>query len=269
MEAVKAHDRKRLIRTFLTGDFLIPIGLFAVYVGLRGPLLESVEFTAVVGLAILSVFSLRALKRFQETQFANRSYQILWDSVRDRKKRFDESLRELGASKRQALELLPRDVQNVYDSVHAALRRADMVQSEINSSEGFMNGHGTRATSHAPATDDFAKELYLLADQNIAEYHRRMRGISGGLQRCQAQTQVFITTLDSLRLHVLAMKLASRSPEIEHGEFMDAIKGAKERLASVDTALSEIDYSRLAAIAELDNLIPPPLPNDAKIQERP
>lgn len=269
MEAVKAHDRKRLANAFFNADFLLPVGLFAGFVAMRGPLDGSLPLTVGMGCALVTIFSYRALKRFEASKFANRSYQLIWESVRDRKKRFDESLRELSASKRQALGVLPRDVQNVFDSVYAALRRADLVQAEINASEGFMQWHGTRSGAGTHATDEFAKELYLLADQNIAEYHRRMRGLQGGLQRCQAQTQVFLTTLDSLRLHVLAMKLATRSPEIEHGEFVEAIKGAKERLASVDTALSEIDYSRLAAIAELDNMIPPPLPEDANIQERP
>ncbi len=245
-----------------------------------------VSLLCAAGVALYTAY--RAIPR---RQFASPHYRLLWSSVKDRLKRFDTALKAVHAAWDEELPVLRERVQLTADSVYDALCRADIMQVELHKSEGHMSLSDTSPFRPSVASQDKkVQELYQLADRNVAEYRQRLNAVTAGIQRCEAQTTVFITTLDSLRVRLLGYKLMGKSPELEHQHFLETIGEAKSQLDAVDKALEEISFDRLVAQMELEGQMPeetvvhertvaenvamaspaqapPPLPGDAKIEE--
>jgi hypothetical protein len=150
----------------------------------------------------------------------------------------------------------------VADSLYYALRRADMIAHEVHSSEqGLYSGP---PVWHAPSHDPQSKELYRIADKNIAEYRQRFDALMAGVQRTEAQSAVYMTTLDTLRMKMLGYRLVGKSPELSSHDFLDALTEAKLQLSAIDTALEELEmgpYPKMIAA-----MPPPPIPEE--IQQR-
>ena len=54
-----------------------------------------------------------------------------------------------------------------------------------------------------------------------------------------------MTTVDALRMKLLGYRLAGKSPEAPHHEFLTAIAEAKLQFQAIDRALDELDFSLL------------------------
>ncbi len=240
--------------------------------------------SAVIAGAIFATLGIvTAAKSVAGKQFKSPHYQMLWQNVRDRLRRFETAYGALKVAWDEELPVLRERVLITADSVYTALCRADVMQVELQKSEGHMAW--AESTQFRPVTasqDKKVQELYQLADRNMAEYRQRLNAVTAGIQRCEAQTAVYITTLDSLRVRLLGYRLMGKSPEIEHQQFLETIGEAKSQLDAVDKALQEISFDRLVAQMELEGepapartvaenvamAAPPPMPSDVSIEER-
>ncbi len=106
-----------------------------------------------------------------------------------------------------------------------------------------------------------------MADKNIAEYRQQFAGVMAGVHRTEAQSAVYMTTLDTLRMKMLGYRLVGKSPEMSSHDFLEALAEARAQLQSIDTALEELDlghYPKTIAV------VPPPMPADAvdEIEQR-
>lgn len=215
----------------------------------------------------LLIAGIKAYVDIEDRQFQNKRYAMLWKNVRDRLGRFDSAYRGMKNAWDEELPVLRERVRYTADVVYEALRRADVMQAEVSKSEGHMQWNDSNVLQpSAPPIDKKVQELYQLADRNVAEYRQRLNAVTAGIQRCEAQTTVFITTLDSLRVRLLGYRLMGKSPEIEHQAFLETIGEAKQQLDAVDKALEEISFERLVAQMELE-ASPPRLPQEANITE--
>lgn len=220
--------------------------------------------------------------------FKYHPYVALWKTVVDRLERFEKAYAGVHGTLDDELPILKKKVLDTADTVFGALLRADVMRIELEKSEGPNAGAFLAAPDMSrPANDAKVQELYQLADRNMAEYRQRLGAVTSGIHRCEAQTTVFVTTLDNLRMRLLGYRLIGKSPEIEHQQFLDSIGSAKAELDAVDKALEELSFDRLVAQSELEMAVapvevsptledrlnqvtaPPPLPVDAKIEDRP
>jgi len=223
----------------------------------------------------------------QSPLFKYHPYIALWKTVVDRLERFEKAYAGVQSTFDEELPVLKKKVMDTADTVFGALLRADVMRAELVKSEGPIPGTVMPAPDMSrPANDAKVQELYQLADRNMAEYRQRLGAITSGIHRCEAQTAVFITTLDNLRMRLLGYRLIGKSPEIEHQQFLESIGSAKAELDAVDKALEELSFDRLVAQTELEIAVapmptvsleerlsqvsaPPPLPPDANVEERP
>lgn len=304
MKAPQEHARKRLRQIALEplNRFLLAYGgggslLFFTGAAFNVPLLDSNPVLAVatfLGIPSLAWGLNRVYTKYRKGAFIHQHYHVLWGTVVDRMNRFETAYRSLAASWGEEMPALKARLNHTADTVYAALLRADVMQAELQKSEGQMEWSQTLAPRGAnPSPDRKVQELYQLADRNIAEYRQRLQAITAGIQRCEAQTAVFVTTLDNLRVRLLGYRLMGKSPEIEHKQFLETISEAKSQLESVDLALSELSFDRLMAQIELEDgvkpsadtvrdvmqnqsptpllnahLLPPALPEDVQIEDR-
>jgi hypothetical protein len=137
-----------------------------------------------------------------------------------------------------------------------------MVAHEVMATErGMLNQPPTWTPS---SSDPQSRELYRLADKNIAEYRAHYAGVMAGVQRTEAQSAVFMTTLDTLRMKMIGYRLVGRSPEMASQEFLEALAEARMQLQSIDTALEELDLGHYPKTISV--VTPPAIPED--VQQR-
>jgi len=195
-------------------------------------------------------------------RFLNKRFQALWHGCQDRLARFEEVLKKLRRDQIAELSEMPKTIRRVAESLYLALRRSDMIAHEVQSSEqGLYSGP---AIWTAPSQDPQSKELYRIADKNIAEYKQRFDAVMAGVQRTEAQSAVYMTTLDTLRMKMLGYRLVGKSPEMSSHDFLEALSEAKLQLSAIDSALEELElgpYPKMIAA-----MPPPPIPED--IQQR-
>lgn len=270
MHEIARRDRELLIRALLDPGRLIAllvVAAAAVWVALQG----GIPFMfKLVAWGFSAFFAYWYADQVRQTviakRFSHKRYELLWNTAQDRMKRLREALTAMKKDRIADLQVLPTTIASVSESLYLALRRADQIQLEIEKSEGALaHAPHPKNLGATPSKDANVQELYRLADKNIAEYRQRFGALMAGMQRCEAQAAVFITTLDALRMRILGYRLSGRNPEIEHREFLLAITEAKSQLEAVDTALAELDYLNLAVPEEE---LPPPIPEDAQIRER-
>lgn len=235
----------------------------------------------VFGSAFIAWAIVAAHRRSIPKRFYNNKFLLIWNACSDRLKRFHEALAEAKKHGVPELQDLPKTVEAVGETLYIALRRADIVLREIVTSEGWLMAvhHNTGPIS----PDQKAQELYRLADKNIAEYRQHYKSVMGGVERTEAQAAVFTTTLDTLRMRMLGHRLAGRSPELAHTEFLQAMTEARMQLDSIDKALDELELTpfpgggeswmetfKSAAEMELDSepleRTPPPIPDSLRQQ---
>jgi hypothetical protein len=168
--------------------------------------------------------------------------QSLWNGCEDRLGRFEEVLKKTRKEGVADLQEMPNTIRGVSKSLYLALRRADIITTEISATESGMLSQPP--AWNASAQDSQSKELYRIADKNIAEYRTHFAGVVAGVQRTEAQSAVFMTTVDSLRMKLIGYRLVGRNPSLHSQEFLEAIAEAKLQLQSIDTALEELDLGQ-------------------------
>jgi hypothetical protein len=188
--------------------------------------------------------------------------EALWRGCEDRLARFDEAIGRMRKDQIADLKEMPKTIREVSLSIYCALRRADLIADEIRQSE--KNLYSQPPVWAEAAKDPQSRELYRLADKNIAEYRNQFAGVMAGVQRTEAQSAVFMTTLDSLRMKMIGHRLVGRGPELSSQDFLEALAEARAQLQSIDTALEELD---LGHYPKTIAAVPPPIPDDA-IQQR-
>jgi hypothetical protein len=211
--------------------------------------------------AILIAHGSLAWSASVKRRFLNKRFEALWNGCLDRLTRFEEVLKKLRKEQVADLHEMPKTVRNVAGSLYGALRRSDMIAHEVHSSEQGL--YGGPPVWHAPSHDAQSKELYRIADKNIAEYKQRFEAVMAGVQRTEAQSAVYMTTLDTLRMKMLGYRLVGRSPELSSQDFLEALSEAKLQLAAIDSALEELE---LGPYPVMIAAMPPPLPDD--VQQR-
>lgn len=250
MEDVRRRDRQLWLREMVDPQRLplVALGVIGLFVMSRF-MPDRVWLAALMGAAAWIGFSYLGSiqRRFHDPRFASQ-----WRACEDRLRRFDEVLKQMRKEEIADFSEMPATVHRLGQTIYVALRRADWIAHEV--------AQGERSLQHAPPSrhrvhDPQSQEMYRLADKNLAEYRLRMRGVLSGVQRTEAQTAVFVTTLDTLRARMMGYRLAGRSPDLPHDDFLDSIHEVRAQLDSIDTALSELElqaYPRKSSRTESD-----------------
>ena len=260
MDDLRRHDQGRLVREALDPLRLLVSGavalaIWVVFVQAQHAVVHALLAWAVLILAHLG-FSARSADR---KKWAHPRMASLWAGCEDRMARFEEVLRRMRRDQLADLHEMPQTIRGVSASLYLALRRADLVASEVEATERGMLGRPP--TWEADTRDAQSRELYRLADRNIAEYRGHFAAVMAGVQRTEAQSAVFMTTLDSLRMKLIGYRLVGRSPEIGTDDFLTAIAEARTQLQAIDTALDELDLGHYPTTI---SVVPPPLPEDVQ-----
>jgi hypothetical protein len=271
MDDIHRRDRQVFLRELAR---FVPMAVCLAY--LIGIAIEPNPAWIVLGGLVVAWTVVAAHRRSVRKRFYNNKFLLLWDACTDRLKRFHEAMAE--AKKRGVPELqdLPRSVDSVAGTLYTALRRADIVQREVLTSEGWLIAAQRNSGPISP--DQKAQELYRLADKNIAEYRHHYKLVMSGVERTEAQAAVFTTTLDTMRLRMLGHRLVGKSPELAHTEFLQAMTEARMQLDSIDKALDELELTPFPGTDEdwLESLrslegasggahVPPPVPLEARL----
>ncbi len=174
-------------------------------------------------------------------RFLNKRYEALWTGCKDRLVRFHEVRNKMRREQVADLLEVPKTIDRTAESIYYALRRADLISNEVHASEKGL--YNVPPVWSPPTTDPQSNELYRIADKNIAEYRQGFAGVMAGVQRTEAQSAVFMTTVDTLRMKMLGYRLVGKSPELSSHDFLEALTEAKLQLASIDHALEELELS--------------------------
>lgn len=214
-----------------------------------------------VGLIFLALgHTTVAMQAAERRKWSSPRFAALWAGCEDRMDRFEEVLKRMRKDQLADLSEMPATIRKVSFSLYEALRRADIVAVEVEATE---KGLGGPPAWDAAARDPQSAELFRLADRNIAEYRGHFAAVMAGVGRTEAQSAVFMTTLDSLRMKLIGHRLVGRSPELGTGDFLTALAEARTQLQAIDTALDELD---LGHYPKTISVVPPPLPDD--VQQR-
>lgn len=251
---------KRDLQVF-TAELLKPLRLLlmiavpAVFLGAHLPVAWPLTVLA-WACAAWNAWAASKSKRFRNL----RMYRA-WLDVVDRHARLSKELRL--SSRRQIADLteLPVGVSRVAAQLYTSLRKADILAYEIGRSEGRNLG----PPSHLPPSDDpQAQELYRLADRHLAEYSRRYSSLRASVERTEAQSVVFVTLLDNLRVQLLQHRLGRSGADLETQEFLEAVTEAKMQLNAIDKTLEELE---LTPFPRTVVVVPPDPPAEEEHQE--
>ena len=219
----------------------------------RGP----VEWWFAMLLGVFTWYGLAAYNQSVKKRFLAKRFEALHNGCVDRLHRFDDVLKSLRKNQIADLQEMPRTIKAVSQSVYCALRRADLISHEVSKTENGILA--APPTWQGGSNDAQAKELYRIADKNIAEYRTQFAGVMAGVQRTEAQAAVYMTTLDSLRMKMIGHRLTGRGPEMSSQEFLEALSEARTQLQAIDSALDELDFSHFPKTI---SVVPPPMPED-------
>lgn len=278
MEDIRREDRKLFIKELFAASrlSLVFVGCLMGYAFLKsvepGPLFVIVA--ASVGAA---VYGFSAWNASEKKRFRSRRMEALWAGCQDRLARFEEVLRRMRKEQVAELNEMPRTIREISKSMYAALRRADWIADEVAASEKDLIS--STPVWQASARDAQSKELYRIADKNIAEYRAHYGGVIAGVQRTEAQAAVYMTTLDSLRMKMIGYRLVGKAPEMSSTDFLESIAEARMQLQAIDHALEELDlghYPKTIAVvpgrggADASGLTgtPPPIPGEVSEEIR-
>lgn len=264
MEDIRRQDQLLLRRELLSPSRLMLLGIAGLFLGI----LYRVGFANPAYLLIAAamaglLYFYDSREHARRRKWHNPRFRALHEGCQDRLARFEEVLKRLRKDQIADLREMPKTMRSVSESLYVALRRADIIAHEVLQSERGMQDKPP--TWVAGATDPQSMELYRLADRNIAEYRQQFAGVMAGVERTEAQSAVFMTTLDSLRMKMIGYRLVGRRPEMGSQDFLEALAEARLQLQSIDQALEELDlghYPRNIAA------VPPRIPTDDDITNR-
>jgi hypothetical protein len=262
MEDIRRWDRQLLLRE-LVKPFRVILTLGGLLMAFGALVGESFPaFLFVASLILLLAYG-TARNSARAKRFRHRRMEALWNGCQERLERFEETLKRMRKDQIADLREMPKTVRSVGEALYAALRRADVVSSEIQESERGL--YAQPPVWAASTTDPQSKELYRVADKNIAEYRSQFAGVMAGVQRTEAQSAVFMTTVDNLRMKILGYRLVGRRPEMDSHEFLAVLAEARAQLQAIDHALEELDlghYPKNIAV------VPPPHPTEPPLEQR-
>ncbi|HWD38923.1 MAG TPA: hypothetical protein VG944_08755 [Fimbriimonas sp.] len=262
MDDIRRQDLRLFLKELRTPGriLLVIVGVFFVYVtkdDSSHTVPVTMAFFAALLWAIATAYSNSVRKRFR-----NKQMESLWTGCQDRLARFEEVLRRMRREPLTELHEMPKTIRAVAKSLYAALRRADFIAEEVAATESGMLARPP--VWQASTSDAQSRELYRIADKNIAEYTKHFAGVMAGVQRTEAQSAVFMTTLDTLRMKLIGYRLVGRSPELQSQEFLETIAEARAQLNAIDTALEELDLSHFPKTYSAI----PPMPPDEVLRIR-
>jgi hypothetical protein len=262
MDDIRGQDRRLFTRELLRPGRIF---LSAVAISFVTLIFSSGNMSFPVLLALIAAplvtHGLSSYNVSLKKRFLNKRFEALWNGCQDRLERFEEVLKKMRRDQVADLQEMPRTIRRVADSLYAALRRADMISHEVSLTERGV--YAQPPTWSGGSNDPQAKELYRLADKNIAEYRQQFAGVMAGVQRAEAQSAVFMTTLDTFRMKMIGYRLVGKNPELNSQDFLEALSEAKLQLHAIDQALDELDFSQFP---KMISVMPPPVPSD--VQER-
>lgn len=256
MEEIKRQDRKLLIREILRPGrliFMVPL-----LVMLSASMVGSTPVWALLALAGFGAYVWTALLDSQKRRFYSSNFAMRWGACEDRLVKFEQVLKKLRKDQIADLREMPATIRSVGESVYIALRKADMITHELGQTE--LGGQSTSPVWTPTTSDPQSQALYRLADKNIAEYRAELAAVMSGVHRAEAQSAVFMTTLDSLRMKMVGYRLIGRRPELPSQEFLEALAEARLQLQSIDRALDELDLGHYPH--QISIVGPPPMPAD-------
>lgn len=262
MDDVSRLDLKLFLRELLSPGRLIVFLVFLIFLWTIpfGPSLAVKLFLT----AFATVFwAAQCYAASLAKRFNSKRYSAMWNGCQDRLRRFEEVLKKLRKDQIANLSEMPDTIRRVGKTIYRALRRADVIATEVEKTERDL--HNAPPVHHLPSTDPQSQELYRIADKNIAEYRQQFAGVMAGVHRTEAQSAVFMTTLDTLRMKMLGYRLIGKSPEMSSDDFLVALAEARAQLQSIDTALEELD---LGHYPKTISVIPPAAPDSDDLEDR-
>lgn len=235
---IRKSDRKALALTILNPvrlwQLLLATGLAWIAFLSGVPWLGA----AIIGISfgILGYF---IAQDFLRNRWKNLEHYSLWEQIRDRMKRLRRALKRAPQFARESLESTPNAIKRTSSQLFISLRKADLVKSEIVRSEAKLGDPRLRFGMRTQ--DKETSELYSLADRNVADYRRYYDLVSSRVTRVEAQCAVFVSALDALRMRLLNYRLLTKDQPQPADEFGDAVDEIRVQLASIDSALQELD----------------------------
>lgn len=266
MNDIQKQNRRLFTRELFRSDRVFWVAALLLLTGLlfrtHGFGLHNI-WTPILGwLLILTIWIGTSSAAAAKKRFYNSRFEALWKGCQDRLARFEEVLGKMRREQVADLHEMPKTIRRVGENLYAALRRADMIAYEVQKTE-----RGVLASPPAwqsPSEDPQAKELYRLADKNIAEYRMQFAGVMAGVHRAEAQSAVYMTTLDTLRMKMIGYRLVGKNPEMNSQDFLEALGEAKLQLHAIDQALEELDFSVLPRMIAA---VPPATAEDLHLQQ--
>ncbi len=232
--------RRRNVQAFLRSFFspaLIAVAIVAIICIVAAPPVVALSLT----LGVVLLHSLLSYYRSIPLRFRIRRFLIHWNSCQDRLSRLRKAIDQLSKSKIARLEELPKNIEQTSQNLYLALRRADLAEWEITKSEGWYLSQAKIPPKDS--NDPQARELMRIADKNLLEYKHHLDAVLAGIERAEAQSTVFVTALDTLRVKMLGYRLAGRKVEDDSMEFLTALTEAKMQLDAIDQALEELELT--------------------------
>jgi len=253
MDDIKRQDRRLFVR-----ELARPWRVLLTFLILIPSVGSGTAIGFLFGLLVLLGSAGTAWLASTHNRWLSPRMQSLWAGCEDRLARFEEVLGKMRKEQIADLREMPQTIREVHRSLYCALRRADMIAHEVQQSERDLYAHPPPVKPNS--ADAQSQELYRLADKNIAEYRSQFAGVMSGVQRTEAQSAVFMTTLDTLRMKMIGYRLVGRSPELQSHDFLQALAEARTQLQAIDTALEELD---LGHYPQSIAVVPPPIPEEA------
>lgn len=257
MDEIRRQDQKLFVSELLVpARVAMAVGglVFAYFISM-----SNVMMGIVIAIAALASVGTLAYRDSVERRFYNKRMRALWSGCQDRLARFEEVLRKMKGNQIAEFKEMPKTIRGLADSLYLALRKADLIAHEVMATEKDMLAQPP--AWKASGNDAQSQELYRLADKNIAEYRQEFAGVMAGVHRAEAQSAVYMTTLDTLRMKMIGYRLVGRSPELSSQDFLEAIAEARAQLQSIDTALEELD---LGHYPKMIAAVPPPVPEELR-----
>jgi hypothetical protein len=244
MDEIRRIDRKLFLSELLSPwrvVLIVVLGL-VLYAAAAGLPFRLLNISMSGAAAALSASVATAYGASVQRRFHGKRYRQLWEACRDRHRRFEEVRSTMKRTKFGVLQEMPRTIEGVADALYYALRKADLISYELEKTEKEL--FDKPPAWIANGNDPQSRELYRVADKNIAEYQRQYAEIMSGVQRTEAQSAVFMTTLDTLRMKMLSFRLMGRAPDLSSKELLEAMTEARLQMEAIDKALEELDLSR-------------------------